>query len=610
MTAAVANPFNPETDRNRANWLGRLLKVDKDLERDLRKALRQSSLEINNRFAVAKDWETKTGRVDRTRLALAHSEIRKEVKSLFGKTECIIANRKSDAAVEAVNARLYDQKGLLAKFLGTKDRERYGNSLRASAGRNIESVEARLVQSKIPLSKQVWKTHALAQGHVDSVINSGLAQGKSARAIAAEVRHMVSPSSPGGISYAAMRLGRSEIGNAFHAQSIWDAQQDPWIDYMEWHLSAIHAVPDDCTAMNGRKYPSDLVPDLPHPNCRCFVVPVVPKWEELEKQFHAGMYDRYLDSVLAGDTDYVGPVVVKPKPIPLEDRPIESAKDVSELTDILKAKYPKVEFSNWVNNFDELKDAIDVGKGIEFAFTKTPILQDTIKSIAVEDFNKLSYPSNALASCGGRDHAGGVMWQIANGEMKRNESVIKLNSNYTNYSNGWNQSYKRCAEDGWFIKTDKPAGFYTVVHELGHAFDNTGYNPKITTVTMETRTQKRMLEVMSEIKALYRQREIASTGRVMPSSYNAAQNKKNIEKINKELGTKDKGKYGELNSYGEWVKENSPSKYSLDPNSWQFNQPELNAESYADYLINGNNANPLSKKVFEQLEFNSELENQ
>jgi len=71
------------------------------------------------------------------------------------------------------------------------------------------------------------------------------------------------------VGYAAKRLARTEINNAFHAQAIADVQEKPWVEHVTWHLSKMHKpIPGDlCETYDGQQFSTDLVPLKPHPQC-------------------------------------------------------------------------------------------------------------------------------------------------------------------------------------------------------------------------------------------------------------------------------------------------------------------------------------------------------
>lgn len=89
---------------------------------------------------------------------------------------------------------------------------------------------------------------------------------------------MVDPSTPGGVSYAAKRLARTELNNAFHTTQQASAEVNPFVVGLRWNLSMSHKKPDRCDELaaghspgktSGVYLPSDL-PRKPHPQCLCY----------------------------------------------------------------------------------------------------------------------------------------------------------------------------------------------------------------------------------------------------------------------------------------------------------------------------------------------------
>lgn len=172
--------------------------------------------------------------------------------------------------------------------------------MRQSASRGVQAMMTRILVSKIPLSQQVYRTEALASGQVDRIINSSLATGDSAADIAKKVRSSIDPSTPGGVAYAAKRLGRTEINNAFHAQSIADIEDKPWVDDVNWNLSKVH-VPQGCKCEEYaaiRVFSNDSIPDKPHPQCMCYTTPNATNFDDFKANLLAGIYDDYIDTHL------------------------------------------------------------------------------------------------------------------------------------------------------------------------------------------------------------------------------------------------------------------------------------------------------------------------
>ena len=183
------------------------------------------------------------------------------------------------------------------------------DSVIAAAEGTVDGVISRK-QNGINLSRRVYRNQALSRGYVDRAINNGMLLGKSPKEIAKDVKRYISPSTPGGASSAAMRLGRTEVLNAYHTTAIREASARPWIEYMKWDLSGSHpdSGADECEDYaDGVHYRggdpgvflvSD-VPAKPHPNCLCYVTSISPSVDEFAKAYHEGKYDSYLNKVMS-----------------------------------------------------------------------------------------------------------------------------------------------------------------------------------------------------------------------------------------------------------------------------------------------------------------------
>ena len=303
MTNPLFNtlPANESKRLKRANWLGRYLEVEGKYDKKLKSVLLDALSDIDEAFEKVGDSDQLSKRVRRQQLALSNKAVRSTIRDVFGQNTNLIRDSKSDAAVAAVDAQLYDQRGILATlFKDPIQRQQYAESLRVTASRNIDAVMTRTLESAKPLSRNVYRTQALAKGQVDKIINRGLAKGDSAANIARDVKSLIDPNVSGGVSYAARRLGRTEINNAFHAQAIHDAQENPFVDAMKWNLSKVHASDpgDECEEYAAMPpFPLDQVPDKPHPNCRCFVTAELEDYDQWHSKLITGQYDSQIDDV-------------------------------------------------------------------------------------------------------------------------------------------------------------------------------------------------------------------------------------------------------------------------------------------------------------------------
>ena len=290
--------YTPEPKNPRRNWLLRYLGVQEKYDHQINIALQDAAVyaeaEIKKRAG-----DTRIGASTRSyQLQLTRKTTRGVIKELFQEMKSLVGLGQSDAAVAATEAGLYvDRRVLTRLFPDRTRRTHFEESMTNSASRGVQAMMARVVDTHIPISQQVYRTEALANGYLDRVINTSLASGDSAADIARRVRDSIRPDTPGGVSYAAKRLGRTEINNAFHAQSIADVQLKPWVDYVTWNLSKMH-VPQQCKCEEYAKqsrFPKENIPRKPHPLCMCYIAAVVAEWEEFKSNLLAGIYDGFTE---------------------------------------------------------------------------------------------------------------------------------------------------------------------------------------------------------------------------------------------------------------------------------------------------------------------------
>lgn len=168
--------------------------------------------------------------------------------------------------------------------------------LRASAESGLKSDAAR---RKRELSARVYHQFALQSGKIEEVIRQGIISNLSAKELADTVYRYVSPTTPGGSSYAAMRLARTEINNAFHERQLEGANR-PGVKAVKWNLSGSHVVPDKCNVYAAHNkgtghWPVGQVPDKPHPQCFCFLTYVTIAPRDFKKALERGDFDAEID---------------------------------------------------------------------------------------------------------------------------------------------------------------------------------------------------------------------------------------------------------------------------------------------------------------------------
>lgn len=164
-------------------------------------------------------------------------------------------------------------------------------AIRAAAG--LEAALKRIQGTSYkPLADTVYGTKNIASGWVDDIINRALASGWSRQRLAAELRKSIDPNVAGGVSYAANRTARTEINNAFHSISAERYMNSILVEGVDWNLSSSHPEGDICdTLADESPYDKRKVPHKPHPNCYCFITPVLPTDDEFLDKLFNGDYD-------------------------------------------------------------------------------------------------------------------------------------------------------------------------------------------------------------------------------------------------------------------------------------------------------------------------------
>jgi len=165
---------------------------------------------------------------------------------------------------------------------------------RMAARMAVARATARLAgEGAYDLSVRVYRNYALMRGRVDRMVNSAIARNLGARELAREARAYILPTAPGGASYSALRLARTEINNSFHAMTTGYYADNPLVDQMRWQLSRSHPRADTCDDLVG-DYSKLEVPSKPHPQCFCYVTPAPLNEREVLRRLDRGELDSWL----------------------------------------------------------------------------------------------------------------------------------------------------------------------------------------------------------------------------------------------------------------------------------------------------------------------------
>lgn len=280
------------------------LRVEEDFEGKLLTTLERTARETRREIrALAGKRGIGAGvRRDQLRLVLKVTlERQAELWRIVGSQ---VQAGRVDALAAAVKTNFVYEDVLLRSVLTSAQRRVLLESAQAQAAKGIDAVIAKLTGlSDYELSAQVYKTQSLSNGRVRNVIVNALGRGASWKELADDVAGLINPRTPGGVSYAAKRLGRTEINNAYHAAAVTEGRQSPFIIGQKWNLSGSHKVPDECNQYAESAHQRDGepgvfrpgdVPGKPHPQCLCYLTPVTPSREEFMTNFFAGRYDSYL----------------------------------------------------------------------------------------------------------------------------------------------------------------------------------------------------------------------------------------------------------------------------------------------------------------------------
>jgi hypothetical protein len=248
-----------------------------DIVRDLQDAAAEAQRRINK-------LETRNGIgsvVERAQLAMVKRElhgVQRELWLMVNRRIRSVTGRIAEAALTA--EKQVEQ--VLFRAIGQDVPDELLQAQREYARQTVQTYMAR-GENGISLSERVYNTQKLANGLVDRTINREILLGRNWQELAKKIRPMINPDVPGGVSYAAKRLARTELNNAFHRTQINLAAQNPWVEAQQWHLSRSHPKPDVCDALakghsKGKPegtYGMGEVPDKAHPQCLCYLTSVV-----------------------------------------------------------------------------------------------------------------------------------------------------------------------------------------------------------------------------------------------------------------------------------------------------------------------------------------------
>ena len=164
----------------------------------------------------------------------------------------------------------------------------------------VEHVWRRIGTDGLTLSDRIWNLTKHIRKRTDAIVLSGIARGQSAVEMAKELQRDIlgvkkledipeklrwtegisrSVRGRGTIHYNALRLARTEIGNAYHEAEVMAARASKVVSGLKWNLSPMHGMYDVCDQLADQDmyglgpgiYPPGDTPLCPHPNDMCYV---------------------------------------------------------------------------------------------------------------------------------------------------------------------------------------------------------------------------------------------------------------------------------------------------------------------------------------------------
>lgn len=279
-------------------WLLRYIALQQASDKKLDKILREAAIDAEKAVKALGDKPGIGASVRRAQLIGAQGAITKVLAALWREVRDLIKADRAEAQAAALNMSFdWDEVLLKRVYSDPKKRQAMRESLVASADRNVDAMIKRVFHTSQPLSSKVYRSQALSKAWIDRAINSALARGASVDELARTAKEFIRPDTPGGATFAARRLARTEINNAYHAQSIEAQQGKPWVTGMRWNLSRSHKKPDICDVYARQGvFPVNQVPSKPHPQDLCYVTPETMGPEEFDKMLLAGAFKTWIDS--------------------------------------------------------------------------------------------------------------------------------------------------------------------------------------------------------------------------------------------------------------------------------------------------------------------------
>lgn len=286
--------------------LQRFVRVAQEQDAELSALLEDAAKDAEARINALAGKQGVGASVRRAQYRQVRAELLKTAEGLYVGAGATLVQSAAAAGQAAAEAATYVDKVLFREFGGMPPG--LAAAHREQARHTVNNYLARTANG-IPLSAQVYRTQQLSQGLVDQQINRSILLGESWKEMADRVKGSIDPNVRGGVAYAAKRLGRTEINNAFHTVQVNAHRDEPWVTAYKWNLSGSHPKADKCNEYAEKEHfagggagewKKEEVPGKPHPQCLCHLTSVTVDEDEFVQGFLNGNYDQYLDEKVYG----------------------------------------------------------------------------------------------------------------------------------------------------------------------------------------------------------------------------------------------------------------------------------------------------------------------
>lgn len=268
-------------------------KVTKEQQKEILKIYDNAILGISQKAARAKD-----GGVTQKFLIENRKELKKVRQKIAAGINMATKNGVAIAAKTATDNEIFVMDDMLKKS-GVKVTQSYKSmffEVQESVVNDI--ISGNLYGDKTTLSDRIWNMTGAFEGDIQSIINEGILQKKSAIELAKDLQYYVKPAAmrPATwgkayphlknkvVDYNAQRLARTSINHSYQTATIQGSNLNPFIEGIKWESAQIHGRTCDLCITRATEnhvglgvgvFPKDAVP-LDHPNGLCTMISHIP----------------------------------------------------------------------------------------------------------------------------------------------------------------------------------------------------------------------------------------------------------------------------------------------------------------------------------------------